>query len=243
MEANLYNEYILNYFKIHGGGNYFTLCREGKWAAVNISKNAITSIKSFILQKRGLPELPHFTVHRMIGNYEGYYGVPVSKMKEFEEKNGTYVKFAVVRNPMKRLLSVYDLFWMQGLPHPAFDAMKKNGVLTFSQFLKCVEEVLKAPLDLQDVHIRKQKDYFNYDDVDYIVDIGCLTDFMRNVLHEDFNVRRNVTDKHYIPTIQELNKAYTLYKDDIDFINNIPEEKHIQKKENVNGTNNQSTGS
>lgn len=240
MEATIYNDCILNYVEPHGESNYFTICRDGKWAAVNISKNAITSIRSFILQKRGLPELPHFTVHRMIGDYEGYYCVPVSKMKKFEEENGVYTKFAIVRNPMKRLLSTYDLFWMQGYPHPNFDAWKKHGVTTFSQFLACVEQNLKLSVHLQDVHIRKQKDYFNYNDVDYIVDIGCLTDFMKNVLHEDFNVRRNVTDKHYTPTIQELNKAYNLYKDDIDFIDNIPEEKHIQKKENVDGTNNQS---
>jgi hypothetical protein len=147
-------------------GNHYLLNHSASWAAVCISKNGCTSLKTRILMDHGIPATDFATIHDRIGyDSKSRFLRPVSAGLP----KGFHV-FAVWRDPVARFLSVFKRFALAGdsgrhpesLP-PEIDA-----------WLDWVEDELHKPILRQDEHIRRQSDYYRPDDVDAIVPLDHL---------------------------------------------------------------------
>jgi hypothetical protein len=139
-------------------GNHYLLNHSASWAAVCVSKNGCTSLKTRILMDHGIPTTDFATIHDRIGyDAKSRFLQPVAAGRP----KGFHV-FAVWRDPVARFLSVFKRFALAGdsgrhpesLP-PEIDA-----------WLDWVEDELRKPALRQDEHIRRQSDDYRPDDVD-----------------------------------------------------------------------------
>lgn len=203
--------------------NFFCLMEEYQAAFVCISKNASTYLKNIAIYVReGERELTEEEVHARIG-YEPHRGylIPVSEMNEYEEKYGKVVKFAVWRDPVERLISTYKWFLMEKNWRPYFNWLNLYEDCSFDRFLEfTVFELGKANPQAQDEHIRKQIDYYSPSDVDYIIHINDLNDFLIQRGIPTLKNRQNEThtDK-IILTDEQIGKIKDLYKEDYSLLN------------------------
>lgn len=161
--------------------NYFCIMEEYRAAFVVISKNAVTTLKNItIYAKEGAIPEDEFATHDYIG-YSPYNGflVPVDEMPPYEALYGKYLKFAVWRDPVKRLVSVYRCFMLEKARRVYFNYLGLYTNPSFERFMQFVEFELQKENPLyQDEHIRRQSDYYSKEDVDYIVPVEELDDFL-----------------------------------------------------------------
>lgn len=196
--------------------NYFCLMEEYNMAFVAISKNAITHLKNVLLSYVYGFYPDGKSVHNVIGyNEASPYLCPVSKMQEKEAELGKMIKFAVWRDPVERLVSCYKHFCLERADHYYFRFLALYEDNSFDRFMEFVRFELgkKNPL-YQDEHIRRQSDYYHPEDVDYIVPIHKLNQFLEEhgvpLLRKSANetsVKFRLTDPDYIAEIKDLYKS------------------------------------
>lgn len=95
--------------------NYFCIIEKYRAAFVVIAKNAVTTLKNIaIYAKLGIIPDDETVTHDYIG-YTPANGflIPVSEMSAYEAKYGKFLKFAVWRDPVDRLVSAYRWFILQ----------------------------------------------------------------------------------------------------------------------------------
>ena len=129
--------------------------------------------------------------------------VPVSEMSGYEREHKSYLKVAVWRDPVERLVSAYKYFILE---------RTFNQDCSFERFLSFVEfELGKANPLWQDEHIRRQSDFYTSADVDCIVPLSKLNRFLAergvDMSEEKANatsVRFELKDEKQIAKIKEL---------------------------------------
>lgn len=196
--------------------NYFCLIEEYDMAFVAIAKNAVTHLKNIVVSsKYGFYPVGE-EVHSFIGyNDFSPYLCPITKMKEREYETGKLIKFAVWRDPVERLVSCYKHFCLERTSHYYYSLLGVYENNTFDYFMSVVRLELskKDPL-YQDEHIRRQSDYYRSEDVDYIVPIHKLNQFLEEhdvpLLRKSANetsVDFKLTNPAYIAEIKDLYKS------------------------------------
>lgn len=151
-------------------GNYYLVNRRQGWAAVCISKNACTSLKTAVLATRGITPKSKSEVHGTIGfGTDSEYLLPVSSGKPAD-----LLTFAVWRDPVSRFLSNFRHFSVDGSR-----GRLEDWPCDLDEWIKRAEEELKKPVLEQDEHIRRQSDYYSRQDVDAVVGLSDLADWYR----------------------------------------------------------------
>lgn len=162
-------------------GNYFCQIPNTQIAFVIISKNACTFLKKIaIYNEIGKWPKKNDECHGYIGFTEDSpYLIPVSAMPEYEKKHGNFVKIAVWRNPMDRIISTYKLFCLEGEYRRYFHFLDINSSTSFERFMDFLRfEWGKQNPIMMDEHLRRQVDYFKPDQVDHIIPIEKLHGFL-----------------------------------------------------------------
>lgn len=204
-------------------GNYFCLMEKYNMAFVAISKNGITHLKNVLLSSVYGFYPANRGAHHVIGyNDASPYLCPISKMREKEKESGKMLKFAVWRDPVERLVSCYKHFCLEREEHYYFRFLALYEDNSFDRFMEFVRfELGKKNPQYQDEHIRRQSDYYCPGDVDYIVPIHKLNQFLEEhgvpLLKKSANetsVKFQLTDLNYIAEIKEL------YRSDYDIVAN-----------------------
>lgn len=196
--------------------NYFCLMESYHMAFVIISKNASSHLRN-VLASSLYGFYPNRSgAHSLIGYDDASpYLCPVSKMREKEKESGKMIKFAVWRDPVERLVSCYKHFCLEKANRFYFRYLALFEDNSFDRFMEFVRfELGKSNPVYQDEHIRRQSDYYRPEDVDYIVPIHKLNQFLEehgvSVLKKSANetsVKFQLTDWNYIEEIKELYKA------------------------------------
>lgn len=152
--------------------NYFCKIPQSNVQFVVISKNACTYLKKIALSRIGLNLTDSKLIHDTIGYSENHFLTRVHK------SNTDDIKIAVYRDPVSRLKSVYEWFVLDRQSNLYF-AMSDVYSMDFDRFLDFVErELCKSNPLLMDEHIRPQSDYYKDSDVDYIIDIKSLDEWL-----------------------------------------------------------------
>ena len=141
-------------------------------------------------------------------------------MKEREALKGKMIKFAVWRDPVERLVSCYKFFCLERENRVYFRYLSLYEDNSFERFMEFVRFELKKSNPLyQDEHIRKQSDYYSIEDVDYIIPIKQLNNFLDRYnipIAENYANKTTIdfvlNDESYINEIKDLYQAdYDLY--------------------------------
>ncbi len=170
------------------------LSKEGRWfhvdaargfAFANVAKCGLTTLRGVLLSDLGLKPAKgapdaRLAVHRAVPRRPGRTLVPVADMRGWEAVNGRVEKIAVWRDPVERLCAVWRAFFAEGKAHPYFSELRKSGrVRFFADLIRLAEEELRLPVEEQDEHLRRQSDTYTREDVDLIVPLDNLTDYLR----------------------------------------------------------------
>lgn len=194
-------------------GNFFCLIPHTNLAFVVISKNAVTFLKKVAIYNDTKEWTDSDKAHAKIGYHEeSPYLIPIEKMHNHEKQNGVIVKFAVWRDPIERILSTYKLFCLEKEYRSYFHFLglyEDNSFDRFMQFLR-FEWSKKVPL-FQDEHIRRQIDYYQIQDVDFIVPIHKLYDFLNDYKVAFIKEKTNKTTCKFIIESKENIKEIKLY--------------------------------
>ena len=201
-------------------GNYFCILKERQAAFVCISKNACTFLKSVaIYNKTGLLLEEENRIHDSVGYSPGNgYLIPVSAMQDYEHSCGPLLKFAVWRDPVQRLLSVYVWFIVEKNRNRYFqwlDLYADNG---FDRFLEFVSfELGKSAPENQDEHIRHQCDYYEGGQVDVIVPLDRLCSFLACNQLPVLRKQNQSGSRNFLITEKQRETIRTLYARDYQF--------------------------
>ncbi|WP_418543246.1 sulfotransferase family 2 domain-containing protein [Parabacteroides goldsteinii] len=197
-------------------GNYFCLLDRYKIAFVAISKNGVTHLKNLVVYSQtGYYPTGEDEAHALIGYTSNRTLCTVAEMRGLEVAYGKYLKFAVWRDPVERLISCYKYFCLERRDNVYYRALALYEDCSFDRFMEYVRFELskKDPL-YQDEHIRRQSDYYCSEDVDYIVPIHKLNRFLEEhgvpLLKKSANetsVKFQLTDPDYIAEIKELYRS------------------------------------
>jgi hypothetical protein len=195
--------------------NMYFISDNYKLIYIRILKSASTSLlKEFLPLVDGKLRNVYFSDEQI--DVLGFY----YQQKRFEPAHLAYTKFALVRNPFRRIVSVYlDLFDPRAVPFTYssywFGVLKKG--MTFKDFIKTIDQIplsllgphftpqwyiLKKASDLKDIRIyRIEKD------------VESLTQFLNqySIALPHVNVQRSAYDyrSYYDPeTLAIVNKLY-----------------------------------
>jgi hypothetical protein len=210
--------------------NLFFVSHAKRFMFLSVSKNACSSLKLILHRleygRDFRPGAKYPNIHTFWGFSEWTgKGTKIDRRSKRKlSRHSDYLRFAVYRDPVDRFLSLYHnkVLWPPA-PNPYYTGLRLEG-LALDPFLDVVEEALliRNPLRI-DEHIRPQNRYYTEEDVEYIVPIDALTDF----LAEKFGVtdlpRGN---KHkgvrIAPSEAQLDRIRTLYREDYDLVPNYP---------------------
>ncbi len=165
--------------------NLFFLCHKHRFMYLAISKNASSSMKQLMYKEETgknweKPSHPQQSVHRYWG-WKPSPGMAVNhKDLEGLSEYPDYLKFTVYRDPVSRFLSCYHNKVLYGdARHPFYSGKRLEG-MGLDQFIRVAESVLKIgnPLHI-DEHLRPQAWCYDAEDVDFIVPIEHLDDFLQ----------------------------------------------------------------
>lgn len=111
-------------------GNYFCLIDQPRLAFVAVAKNGVTYLKKHAIYSRtGLILHDEDCVHDAVGySADSPYLVPVDQMARYEAEHSSYVKFAVWRDPIERLVSIYKYFCLERVWRIYFNYMGTSFV-------------------------------------------------------------------------------------------------------------------
>jgi hypothetical protein len=179
------------------------------------------NIMEFNIKSSKLSRLSAFLIRNTIGRLlKSHYLIHVSRIKEYEKKNGKLMKFVVYRDPVERFISVYK-FFILGRKHYRY--FKYAGLYhdnSFERFIEFAEfELKKGSPIYQDKHIRRQVDCYHPSEVDYIVSLEKLNQFLReqNIpIGPPIGSRKiNETNINFAsPSQKLLDKVKDLYRED-----------------------------
>lgn len=196
-------------------GNYFCEIAHCNAAFVAISKNAVTYLKNIaIYTNTGVITTSKDEIHDRIGyTPENGYLHPIGPDSENWGKD--IVKFAIWRDPVERLVSCYKHFCLEGYQRCYYTYLGLCRESSFDRFMEFVRfELGKNNPLYQDEHIRRQSDYYNSEDVDYIVSIEKIDAFLQEydipLIKENTNpshAKFALIDTDYIAEIKELYKS------------------------------------
>ena len=196
--------------------NYFCLMERYHMAFVVIAKNASSHLRNILASSLYGFYPNQGSAHSLVGyNDASPYLCPVLKMQEKEKESGKMIKFAVWRDPVERLVSCYKHFCLEKANRFYFHYLALFEDNSFDRFMEFVRfELGKSNPVNQDEHIRRQSDYYRSEDVDYIVPIHKLNQFLEEhgvpVLKKSANetsVKFQLTDWNHIEEIKELYKT------------------------------------
>lgn len=205
-----------HYFKDRYSSRWY-FCKKFMFAFVHINKNATTSLRSIIVRN----DIGHEVSEN--GGITGLGNEIVARNRCFFAEKPTIaegvIKFAVWRDPYERLKSSL-----------------KSGNYSIERVMSLINTYIRGDIYMKrdvcaEPHLRRQSDYYTPDDVDYIVKIEDLDDFLELVvkvpkeeithsnkspnklLHSFFAIRDNEKeffDKYYEPDYKliESNKVW-----------------------------------
>lgn len=197
--------------------NLFCLIDGKNMAYVMIAKVCSTFLRQVAVYYKTGERLDDIDLlHRKVGyTPSSEYLIPIEKMAQYEKENGKMMKFAVWKDPVKRLVSVYKFFCIEREYRIYFGYLGfSNELISFGRFLDFVEfELSKSDISFQDEHIRAQSSYYKKEDVDFIVPDYELNLFLVKHGVDVVVERLNETtaefelDPKYISRIKELYRA------------------------------------
>lgn len=127
-----------------------------------------------------------------------------------------YIVFAVVRDPVERSISTWRSF-TQGHSN----RFKNNGI-DFDGWVDYVGECLLE--ETQDVHIRPQSNFFIPEEMDYVVKLEDLSNFLGVYFgYEDIDIKATskVVQTEHIVTDSGRQKLAQLYKMDYELLKTV----------------------
>lgn len=198
-------------------GNYYCNIKDNIYFVV-ISKNACTTLKYLTLRFRNYNITNPDNIHAAIGFEENNFLTKVINKSKIKANS---IKFAVYRDPVDRFISIYKHFILAGNKRWYIDALNLRNDNNFDRFIEFAKfEISKSNSLMQDEHIRKQIDYYKEEDVDYIVKLEDLNDFLKYINIDPANYKLNNTDKYKDFTINDSQKEIikNLYKDDYNIL-------------------------
>lgn len=199
-------------------GNFFCQLENHNASFVVLSKNGTTFLKKIaVYLKTGHIPQTEDEAHYTIGFDEtSDYLISLPNMAEYENKYGKTLKFAVWRDPVDRLLSTYKFFCLEREFRRYFQFLDLYNDNSFERFMQIVEfELSKSEVEYQDEHIRRQVDYYNPEDVDYIVPIHKLNQFLAEKGIPVLEMKSNATSVRFKMQEQKwIERIKYLYKED-----------------------------
>lgn len=187
-------------------GNYFCKIKDNLYFVV-ISKNACTSIKKYILDKYNIKYTNFYDLHKKIGFTENYFLTLVSNK---DKLNG--IKFAIYRDPLSRAISSYK--------HMKYKEQYRGyNINNFNEYIDLCKTHLNYnnPINC-DEHIRRQSDYYKKDDVNYVIDINILNEFLK-LFNVDIGFENISEDFPIEITNEQISIIRELYKNDYEILN------------------------
>lgn len=161
-------------------GDYFCRIPRTNLAFVVVSKNASTFLKRVsILHATGEWNTDLRSTHAMVGRDGGSnYLVPVREMTTWERRNGRLRKFAVWRDPIRRVESCYSMFCIDGiyLPHLAASALYADP--SEEHFRKFIQFETSKPRGWIESHFKPQSHSYDATDVDDILEIQDVHNYL-----------------------------------------------------------------
>jgi len=191
-------------------------CYSKKFLFIHLPKNGVSSLKKIVAKLDDGKELKGLAIHDYFGyKNEGNKRIETSEIDD--QRFDSFVKFAVYRDPVERLISLYldkvsPLRNKEKVNRRYFESVNLIGV-NFSSFFRFTKRELKKQIAFQDEHIRKQSDNYKPEDVDYIVPIKHLNCFMKDVVKVEIPKKENKSNPAEIP-IRFISKIEKLYKED-----------------------------
>lgn len=193
----------------------FFLCHKHRLMFLGIAKNGSTTLKHIMYREefgtdtQGTP----VEIHRFWGWKPcADRVVEASNKKELEAYSG-YTRFAIYRDPVSRFLSAYhNMVLYAKVPHEYYVENRLEG-MGLDHFIDVTATILKMnnPLHI-DEHLRPQAWQYCPEDVDYIVPIESMSDF----LESRFGIQPGpVHNKTSLPRIsatgQQLDRIREIY--------------------------------
>lgn len=202
-------------------GNYYCIIPNTNYAFLVISKNACTFLKKTAIYKKTGEWLDEtqFKVHSKIGYNpkSSEYLFTNDGLKELEQKNKIKIsRFAVWRDPIHRIQSSYKLFCLERELRYYFIYLNMNEKIPFERFMEFIKfELGKIDPLFIDEHIRKQVDYIKENEVEEIVHINDVFDFLRAKGIPFINEKSNKTSVPFqLEDPNIINEIKELYKED-----------------------------
>lgn len=162
--------------------NLFFLSHRHKFMYLGVSKNASTSMKQLMWyeenENSGEDAPSRFHLYWGFSPVEGR-SVDVTDNQSLAEYRN-YLRFSVYRDPVSRFLSAYhNKVLYSPTEHPFYTGKRLEG-MGLEQFIRVAESILKIsnPLHI-DEHLRPQAWCYEPSDVDFIVPIGQLDEFLK----------------------------------------------------------------
>lgn len=180
--------------------NFYCHIKDNLYFVV-ISKCACTSIKKYILDLNNIKYFDFDSIHELIGFEENKF---ITLVEHKDKLPSNSIKFAIYRDPVERAISAYK----------HLKKSKRGYVLNnFNDYINlCKEHLNNEPL-LCDEHIRRQVDYYKEDDVDFVIDINNLNNFLKTNYNIDLSFE-NKSNNIVNITEEQINIIKDLYKDD-----------------------------
>lgn len=187
--------------------NFYLIQTVEKWAAVCIAKNACTSLKQVVLAHSGLQTNDLATIHNAIGyDSNSRFFHPVRSGKPVG-----LLSFAIWRDPISRLASIYRHFGLDGFQLDRLAHLKHQG---FDAWVDYAAQEVKRPVLEQDEHLRRQCDYYSVDDVDVVVHLKNVSDFFRSKSWSALS-RENQSIAEFEMTPAQAERVAEIYSDDL----------------------------
>lgn len=203
-------------------GNYFCTIDGANMAFVAIAKNAVTLLKQLaVYSKTNYKTKNEDEIHQLVGYTErNGYLLSVAKSEELQRKN--IIRFAVWRDPVERLISCYKYFILEKNNRIYFSYLHLYQEPSFDRFLEFVRfELSKTDPSYQDEHIRRQSDFYSLNDVDFVVPINKINNFLEEYGVRLLNEKINTTSIDFkLDDLDQINEIKHLYSRDYDIICN-----------------------
>ncbi|MDH4021062.1 MAG: sulfotransferase family 2 domain-containing protein [Xanthomonadales bacterium] len=205
----------------------FFLCHKHKFMFLGIANNGSTTLKQIIYREEFDVDSQDVPVE--IHKFWGWKPNADRAIEKFKAKNSEaysgYTRFAIYRDPVSRFLSAYqNRVLFTRVPHEFYVKNRLEG-MALDHFIDVAATILKInnPLHI-DEHLRPQAWQYSPEDVDYIVPLESMSDF----LESKFGIEpAPVQNKTRLPRIaaseQQLERIREIYACDYAIKPNWPD--------------------
>jgi len=206
--------------------NLFFLCHKHRLMFLGVSKNASTSLKK-IMRREEHGEITSedlYHIHKIWG-WSATPGriIELGDAKALEAYRG-YTRFAVYRDPVSRFIAAYHNKVLYSQPEHRFFTKNRLEGMGLDHFINVTESILRIanPLHI-DEHLRPQAWYYRAEDVDYIVPIERLSEFLQTEfgIQAERGLNRTLLPR-IIPSENQLERIRKLYECDYTIRPNWP---------------------